>query len=503
MLACGIECGQTRPDWRERAALVARTEGGQGMGAFLARATGAAGAPSAQTEAAGPSAALTTPSAARAVALGEAREKFLPLTRHALIDRLAAPSLWPAGQGADARRFFRYLDFWRHQAYAARLLELEQTYEPFSPDSDLLITRKFTGDERISMQKQMVAQVRTLLTNANFTEIAADRIEILSQGSSYGLELQCDLSVFDEIAVFYRGSSSRTDTRRSARNLYMRKEEFTVPIFRRLCVLFKLKPFDVRVAEVMAQEKCERRVAEKKVRKLRSALPSGISSDFVYLKLFKNIPHTDLEMVFPNTQVKFRKFDKIKFGATAGSGVGMGIAGAVTKLAVAATPIGMVGAVAAVGGVAVRQVTTFIGQRNKYMMTLAQNLYFHAMADNRGVMTLLADRAAEEDVKEEMLLYSVLAKQTANVRDLDEIDAAIERYLKTTYGFDADFDIDDALKRLLADGIVRQLPDGTLDTLPPAQAAKHIDELWDAYLDKLPDAGPREGLEFDAVAPNR
>ena len=381
----------------------------------------------------------------------------------------------------------------------ARLLELEQTYEPFSPDSDLLITRKYTGDERIAMQKQLVEQVRALLINANFSEIHSSQIEILSQGSTYGLDLHLDLSVFDEVVLFSRGTTMRKDTKRSARSLYMRKEEFDTPIFRRLCVLFKLKPFDVRVAEVMAQLKCERRKAERIVTKLRSALPPGTNSDFIYIKLFKNIPHTDLEMVFPNTRIKFRPADKIKFGVTAGSGLGMGAAGAVTKLAaVTLTPFGLAGAVAAFGGVAARQVANFIGQRNKYMVKMAQNLYFHAMADNRGVLTLLADRASEEDVKEEMLLYSVLAKQTATIRDLDEIDAAIERYLKTTYGIDANYDIDDALKRLTDDGIVKQMPDGTLDTLSPALAAKHIDALWDAYLDNLPDTGARNGIEFDA-----
>ena len=183
------------------------------MAAFMAGAQGrvrpaldAAGA------SASPAQRVALPPAA-APTLGEAREKFLPLTRYALIDRLAAPNLWGQGEAAEARRFFRYLDFWRHQTYVARLLELEQTYEPFSPDSDLLITRKFTGEERITMQKELVGQVRTLLENANFTEIAASQVEILSQGSTYGLELQCDLSVFDEIAIFYRGSSMRTDVR--------------------------------------------------------------------------------------------------------------------------------------------------------------------------------------------------------------------------------------------------------------------------------------------------
>lgn len=448
---------------------------------------------SARAASAVPGAVATT------VVLTDRREKFLPLTRHALIDRLTAGNLWPDGQAAEARRFFRYLDFWRHQAYVARLLELEQTYEPFSPDSDLLITRKFSGDERIAMQAQLVDQVRSLLVNANFTEIHASQIKILSQGSTYGLDLELELSVFDEVAIFYRGSSTRTEMRRTARHLYLRKQQFDWPIFQRLCVLFKLKPFEVRVAEVMAQQKCERRKAERIVTQLRSALPPGISSDFVYIKLFKNIPHSDIEMVFPNTRVRFRLADKMKFGVTASSGLGMGIAGIVTKLAVAMTPFGMAGAVVGVGGVAARQIANFIGQRNKYLMKMAQNLYFHAMADNRGVLTLLADRAAEEDVKEELLLYSVLAKQKATIRDLDEIDAAIERYLKTTYGIDANYDIDDALKRLIDDGIVTQLPDGTLDTLPPTQAAKHIDALWDAYLDNLPDSGPRAGHEFDPL----
>ena len=38
--------------------------------------------------------------------------------------------------------------------------------------------------------------------------------------------------------------------------------------------------------------------------------------------------------------------------------------------------------------------SSIVNTKNKYMVTMAQNLYFHAMADNRGAMTKLADRAA-------------------------------------------------------------------------------------------------------------
>jgi hypothetical protein len=202
-------------------------------------------------------------------------------------------------------------------------------------------------------------------------------------------------------------------------------------------------------------------------------------------------------MIFPNTKVRFRLFDKVKFGVTASSGVGMGVFGTVGKIAAMSNPYTLVGAVAGLGGIALRQATNFLNQRTRYMVVLAQNLYFHAMADNRGVMTLLADRAAEEDIKEEMLLYSVLAKERANIRDLKAVDEAIEHYLLKTFNIDVDFDVEDALLRLKQEGIVAEQPDGTLETLPPHEAALHIDKLWDACLDNLPDMVVEEGREID------
>ena len=128
------------------------------------------------------------------------REKFLPVTRHALMDRLTAPNLWPNGDAVHARRFLRYLDYWRRHGYAAKLLDLEQTYEPFSPDSDLLKTRAFTPEERATMQKRLVAQVAELLEQANFTRVDASNVHfILTKDSAYGLDLQVDLDAFEEI----------------------------------------------------------------------------------------------------------------------------------------------------------------------------------------------------------------------------------------------------------------------------------------------------------------
>lgn len=429
------------------------------------------------------------------------RETFIPVTRFALMDRLTAPQSWPGSVCHDARRFFQYLDYWRHQRYACRTLALEQAYEPFSPDTDLLLTRKFTDDERRTMQRRIIDDMRHLLEQANYRRISPDAAEmILTRESHYGLDLHVDFTAFEEVLIYYRGASTMQRERRTLRK-FMRKVEFDVPIYQRLCLLFKLKPFEVRVREVMEEEHVSLKEARRIVTKLRAMLPPEVREDNIYLKLFKNIPRTDLEMVFPNTVVKFRLMDKLKLGATSVGGLGVGVASAAGKLAlVFSNPIAAAGAVASLGAVAVRQVMSFLNQKQRYMVIMAQNLYFHSMADNRGVMVMLADRAAEEDVKEEMLLYTVLVKERARHSDLPAIDAAIEQYLATEFGINVDFDLEDALQRLIADGIVTEGPDGYLHTMPPREAAAHLDAKWDLFLDHLPDPRTGEGYEFEGDA---
>lgn len=425
------------------------------------------------------------------------REHFIPITRFALMERLTTPSAWPNGSAIAARRFFAYLDYWRHQRYGARLLELEQTYEPFSPDSDLLLTRSFTDEELDAMQDRMVEGITKILTQANYSPIDPTSVaEILTKDSHYGLDLHVDFSLFEEVLIYYRGASTRKDQKRTLRK-FMRKEEFDVPIFQRLFLLFKLKPLQERIREIMESEKVSRKEAERIAKKQRSHLPAAVTPGNIYMKLFKNIPRSDIEMVFPNTEVKYRMMDKVMLSGGGIAGLGGPIVGAVTKFSMLANPFVAIPVVIGFGGAVFRGAMNFVNKRNKYMIVMAQNLYFHSMADNRGVMIKLIDRAAEEDVKEEMLLYSVLAKEKANRRDLKAIDIAIEQYLKSTFGLDIDFDLEDGLERLLADGIITEDANGDLHTLPPREAAEHIDKMWDRLLDELPDIDPHEGVEMD------
>ena len=430
------------------------------------------------------------------------RERFIPITRFALIDRLTSPQAWGFEEARAARRFFHYLDYWRHQVYSARLLELEQAYEPFSPDTDLLLTRKFSRDELRQMQKRVVSEMESILEQANYERLDPSVItEILSEATHYGLDLQVDFSVFEECLIYYRGASTRKDQRRNLRK-FLRKEEFDVPIFQRLFLLFKLKPLNRHIREIMEKEKISRKEAERMVKRLRANLPSVVNEDDIYMKLFKNIPRSDVEMVFPNTTVKFRLMDKITLGGTGAFGVGMSTFAAAGKVGLLlSNPIVAGGAILGLGAALFRQVSNFFNTKQRYMVIMAQNLYFHSMADNRGVMIKLVDRAAEEDVKEEILLYCVLAKEQAHRNDLKAIDLAIEQYLNSSFGVDVDFDLEDALSRLIADGLVTEDANGYLHTLQPREAAQHLDAKWDMFLDLLPDIEHSEGREIRTAEP--
>jgi Protein of unknown function (DUF3754) len=460
-----------------------------------------------------PAHGATTPSVANGLAghapppIEDLREMFIPVTVNALIDRVTPAGAWGPGDGAAARRFFHFLEHWRRQRATADVTALSEAYEPFCPDSDLLVTREYSAAERLGQQKQVVKQIETLLQRANYVRINPENLSvIMTKESHYGLDLIVDFSAFEECLIYFRGKCTERQERRNPRKFY-RNEEFDVPIYQRLFLLFKLKPFDVRVADIMRDKKLTKLEAERHVKKLRASLPGNVSDGFIYMKLFKNIPQTDIEMVFPTTRVQFRWFDKVKLGVTSGGAMGAGLFGTAGKIAAgglaATNPVALAGAAVTLGGVAFRQTMNFVNQKNRYMVVMAQNLYFHAMADNRGVALKLADRAAEQEIKEDILLYSVLAKSQARREDLPEIDKAIENYLVTTFGVRVNFDLDDALSRLIGDGLVQEHPNGSLVALPPREAAAHVDQKWDQFLNDLPHlTGTSSGHEVsDATGP--
>jgi hypothetical protein len=82
-----------------------------------------------------------------------------------------------------------------------------------------------------------------------------------------------------------------------------------------------------------------------------------------------------------------------------------------------------------------------------------------------------------------MLLYAFLAHSPSHYDALPAIKAEVIRFLKDRCGVSVDFDAEDALRRLLGDGLIRSDVAGNLDAIPPDETRAHLDTLWDRLLD--------------------
>lgn len=128
-------------------------------------------------------------------------------------------------------------------------------------------------------------------------------------------------------------------------------------------------------------------------------------SEKLTLKAFKDIPVVDLEKVLPVGSIKMGKYDRYMILASA-SLVSLGLlANIVTKLAkmTISWPLMFAGLTSLLG---VKGYFAYRSRVNNYLTKLNQTLYYKNIANNRGLITLVVDRAQDESFKEALLTYA-------------------------------------------------------------------------------------------------
>jgi hypothetical protein len=336
--------------------------------------------------------------------------------------------------------------------------------------------------ERLEKRRMFNAKLKELVRSANYRELDPDELEdVLTNASPDGVHVDVNFQEYEVKLMYYRGESKTQKTRREIKNLFLRPINYEVPTFERLFLAIKFKPEDLRVQEIMRDELIDEAKAQKKLRKMRKMLPPSVSTDHIYIKVFKDIPRFDVEMLFPNIRVKMKFMDKIRLGGSALAGLLTWAVGTASKLivAVALSPIMLAGALlTGVGGVMYAQIRNIFITRDKYRMQLAQSLYFQNLANNQAALALMVDEAEEEDVKEDALLYVHLLRTPIHMSQTDKLALRINDFLRTKFGVSVDFDIQDALKRLLDSGLVTQSTAGDLRAMLPDEAIRHLHECW-------------------------
>jgi len=388
-------------------------------------------------------------------------EHFIPISIERLTADLLSSSLLTPDQQTLFKQFCAHYAALLHAQSHSQLQRLKFLYQPFNPDKEALIIKKTETSEQLSSLK---SELYSILEDANYEKISEDDLnKALNKISPHGVKVSVDFSDFSDVALFYRGSAVRTESHRDWKRLKFKKREIDILIYRRLFVLLQPRNRQEWINHLSATKKTSLEKAEKEVDSSLKAIGINGDGDTVYIKLFKDIPRADLEMLFPNTRIQIRLFDKIKLSLMGGGGTVGGVMATVSKLSASIDPVSAILAVGGLLAVIWRQIAKIFSQRAKYSAILTKNLYFYSLDNNMGALTYLANTAEHEECKEAILAYFFLL--TGGKSTHADLDKSIENYIDRQYGIPMDFEVKDGLEKLQKANLLT-LQDETITALP-------------------------------------
>ena len=403
-------------------------------------------------------------------------ERFIPYRRDDIVTMCIQDKGLSDSEVKAFGDFCKILTALFHFELHENLELLKNYYAPFNPDRDT----KLLGDQegKADAKEKLEKELKVILEKANFERISENDLQdALECESLFKVKLQVDFNDFEEVLFFRRGVSNRTETVSTWFGL--RKKEIQLQVYDRVLVYVRFKN----------QEYFD------EIDKNDLFFQPGST----LIKLFRNVPKNDIEMLFPNTEVRMKPIDKLLIGVpTAVGGVFM----LVTKLggtlllmfsvlafwlgfrdtpaemdqaALVALAIGF----GTLGGFLWRQFSKYKNRKIQFMKQLAENLYFKNLDNNSGVFHHLIDSAEEEECKETMLAYYHLLK-SKKLMSGKELDETIEEWFYKTHSCSLDFEMNDALQKLLRLKLISE-ENGKYRAHNINEANARLDALWDNY----------------------
>jgi hypothetical protein len=382
-------------------------------------------------------------------------ENFIPVRKADLIAVLARDPALDNAERTDFLKLCRLLEATIHFEFQQFLEDLKTAYAPFDPDTDTTPIWIMSAEERQRQAETLFDRFGEVLTWANFTRLSqADLERALEAMSDWGVNLAVDFSRFERLEVFARGATTLRRPRRRRWFFWPRRQlEVEVPIYQRLVVIFRLR-------ERLAREE-----------------PGDPHT--IYLKIFKNIPTMDLDMLLPGSRVRMSLLDRGKVLLPIVSGLAIAV-WKVVQGALVLLATGVYGALAFLGllggtvGYGLRSFHTHVRTVQRYQLNLTRSLYYQNLDNNAGVLHRLVDEAEEQELREAVLAWYMLWRE-AGPEGLShaELDGRIEGFLARLIHREIDFEVDDALRKL------ERLAGGRVRAVGLAVALARLDAAWD------------------------
>jgi Protein of unknown function (DUF3754) len=406
------------------------------------------------------------------------RNRFIPFRKADVIEMCINDSRLSKHDQNLFRQLCHILGSLIHFEFHHQMEMLKDCYSPFNPDADTRSTYGYSKQEKKMLQKKLVEGLAAILNAANFQKITdTDLEEALEEESLFKIRLRVDFNDFEEVIFYQRGESTKEEI--LIKYFGLKKEPITFTNYERVAIYIKFKE--------------EPYFKAKKQKNLYFTPGSTI------IKLFQNVPKADLEMLFPNSEVRMKTVDKLIIGIPAAVS---GIVVVATKLGASILLIASVISfwlgltktevkieqqhlialalgLATLGGFLFKQINKFKNRKIKFMKALSDNLYFKNLDNNIGVFHHLVDTAEEEEFKEAILAYYFLVVEDRDFT-ITELDDTVERWFENKHNCKINFEIDDALYKLERWGLVNR--ERTIIRRKDLNdAMQQLDKIWDNY----------------------
>lgn len=402
-------------------------------------------------------------------------ERFIPFRKQDVIE-MCCQVLTDKAAVESFQQFCQLLSSVIHFDYHEKLETLKNNYAPFDPNADTRVLKHLTLTQREQCQTDFADNFANILNAANFEKITEqDLQEALTEESLFKVRLEVEFDDFEQVVFYRRGESQLNETITSFWGL--RKQTLAFTNYDRVAVYITFK---------------DKAHFEKKQKQ-----PLGFEPSSTIVKLFQNVPKADLEMLFPNSEVRMRPIDKVIIGASAVVG---GAVVLITKLGASILLLAALFAfwlgirsdevemtqqhiisfglgVGIFGSFIFKEWSKFKNRKIKFMKALSDNLYFKNLDNNAGVFHTLIDAAEEEDYKEALLAYTFLLNSASGLT-ATQLDDKIEAWFNDQHHCLLDFEISDALAKLERMKLVTVVQN-CYHAVPLTQAKQDLDQYWD------------------------
>ena len=392
--------------------------------------------------------------------MGDSRQQYIPVSRAKVKDAVFQLDGIDDEMRDGLAKVSEMLEaIWHHSSHDG-LENLKQLYEDMDPDQ--------IGEANADGSEEFLSTLEDFLIDGNWEEINDEEMQEALDGEDvFPISLAVRFDELKTMKLYKLGEVSIEDERTSMFGL--KKETVTIHAFDRI----------VQILEFHDKSWFE----EHKQMKYYQ----GDEGKGLHLRLFKIVPKLDLETIFPNTSPQMRNLDKIKiFAPLIGGFVTLGLKfgpllfGAETG----STSISVLGGLlSALGMYILKSYMSYQKTRERYQTQVSKDLYFKGQANNAAVLNMIVDLSEEQEVKEALLAYIFLHVESGKRYNEEQLDDRIEGWLLDTFGYDIDFEVDDALDKLVDLRLLIKAEDETLSVLPIDEALAILDDYWDNIYD--------------------